>query len=159
MDNAPAWPKSLRVVFVLALTGLAISTYLTYIHFTSPASLACAENGVINCTKVTTSAQSYIMGVPVSVLGLVYFVAMVLLSIPRAACSYVLSIARLATASIGMIFVLYLLAAELLIIRSICLWCSAVHVVSFAIFVITVLTTPPLLARLSKESEKNEEGS
>ena len=35
-------------------------------------------------------------------------------------------------------FVLYLVSAELLIIHAICLWCTAVHVITFILFVLIV---------------------
>jgi uncharacterized membrane protein len=48
-----------------------------------------------------------------------------------------------------MLFVLWLIAAELLIIKSICLWCTGVHVVTFVLFVITLTTAPALLEKES----------
>jgi uncharacterized membrane protein len=41
-----------------------------------------------------------------------------------------------------MIFVLWLLSAELLIIDNICLYCTGVHIVTFALFVIMVRVCP-----------------
>ena len=32
------------------------------------------ESGLVNCTKVTTSPQSYVFGIPVAVLGLAFYV-------------------------------------------------------------------------------------
>ena len=34
--------------------------------------LVCTDADLINCEKVTTSAQSYFLGIPVAVLGLVF---------------------------------------------------------------------------------------
>ena len=42
---------------------------------------------------------------------------------------------------------LWLLTAELVIIHKICLWCTGVHLVTFALFVLTVTSAPSLLAR------------
>jgi uncharacterized membrane protein len=47
--------------------------------------------------------------------------------------------ARLAGAVAGMAFVLWLVYAELFAIRAICLWCTVVHVLAFALFVIVVM--------------------
>jgi uncharacterized membrane protein len=41
-------------------------------------------------------------------------------------------------------FVLWLLGAELLIIDHICLWCSGVHLVTFALLVIILRVGVPL---------------
>ena len=46
---------------------------------------------------------------------------------------------RLAGAVAGMAFVLWLVYAELFVVRAICLWCTVVHVLAFALFVIVVL--------------------
>jgi uncharacterized membrane protein len=54
-------------------------------------------------------------------------------------------IARLALAVVGMCFALYLVAAELVIIGNICLWCTSVHVITFALFVLILATVPPML--------------
>ena len=38
--------------------------------------------------------------------------------------------------------IIYLIIAELFIIKAICLWCSAVHVITFLLFVIIVTASP-----------------
>ena len=42
-------------------------------------------------------------------------------------------------ASGGMLFVLWLLYAELFVIRALCLWCTAMHILTFALFVLVIL--------------------
>ena len=79
--SAPRWRSALA--FLLSLAGLGVSTYLTVDHF-AKVRLACADTGVVNCQKVTTSAQSHFLGIPVAVLGLAFFVAMTLLNLPAA---------------------------------------------------------------------------
>jgi uncharacterized membrane protein len=43
--------------------------------------------------------------------------------------------------------VVYLVTTALFTIKKICLWCTGVHVVTFALFVIVVTSTPALLDR------------
>jgi len=102
-----------------------------------PDVLACASTGVVNCERVTTSAQSELLGVPVALLGLGWFLAMTALCSPWAWRSSVpwIRTARLAGAVAGMVFVLWLVYAELFVIRAICLWCTAVHVCTLGLFV------------------------
>ena len=142
-ERAARSPWSIRktVILVAALFGLGISTYLTIAHYDTHVVLACAENGVINCGKVTTSAESKVFGIPVAVLGLAFFIAMVALSVPPAWRARTIRVAqiRLASAIIGIGFVFYLVYSELFTIRAICLWCSAVHVLTFVLFV-TIVT-------------------
>ena len=150
-ENRPAIPPLAVVVAsgLLALAGLGISVYLTIAHYVGTQILACASNSAINCELVTTSAQSHFLGLPVSVLGLSYYVVAVGLYSPWAWWSSwrPLHLARIVAAVGGMCFVLWLLTAELVIIHKICLWCTGVHVVTFVLFVLTVTSAPSLLAR------------
>ena len=80
MPEHPRWTAPVTVA--LSLAGLGTASYLTYMHYTEPAGLACPDTGVVNCLKVTTSAQSMVGPVPVAVLGVVFFAAMLVLSLP-----------------------------------------------------------------------------
>lgn len=119
---------------IVALIGLAISVYLTVEHFTSPALLACPEGAVINCAKVTSSQWSVILGIPVAVLGLVYFAAMTALLTPAAWNRRALNPVRLAGVAAGVGMALYLIWVELFRVDAICLWCTAVHVCTVVLF-------------------------
>jgi len=134
----PLWFQ--LVTWILAMAGLGVSIYLTIAHFTESKLLGCSENGLVNCTKVTTSPQSYVFGIPVAVLGLAFFVAAVALMSPWAWqwARREVALIRLASVVVGMGFVLYLLYAELFIIGSICLYCTSVHAITFLLFVLTI---------------------
>ncbi|OFW78192.1 MAG: hypothetical protein A2Z48_04420 [Actinobacteria bacterium RBG_19FT_COMBO_70_19] len=136
------------VTMALALGGLAVSIYLTIAHYTDPDLLVCSDSGTVNCSAVTTSAQSTFLGIPVALLGLVWFVAMLALSLPVAwnATSRNVHLVRFAAALGGIGFVLWLVYAELIIIGVICLWCTIAHVLAFGLFVVVVTTAPDLLS-------------
>ena len=135
--------------WLLSFVGLGISIYLTYEHFTGSTTLACTDTGTINCLKVTTSAQSHFLGMPVSVLGLVYFVAAVAFYSPWSwwSRSRLLHQVRIGFSVLGMLMVLWLLTAELVIIKNICLWCTGVHVVTFCLFVLAIVGSQRALER------------
>ena len=135
------------VTWVLSLAGLAISGYLTFTHFAGTQYLACADAGVVNCGVVTTSAQSYFLGIPVAVLGLISYAVLSVLNSPWAWRwrPYWVHAVRFVIAVGSMAFVLWLVAAELLIIDHICLWCTGVHVVTFALFAVMVYVAPTQL--------------
>ena len=137
-ERGPA-PWLQIATFVLALAGLGVSIYLTIAHFTESALAGCSESGVVNCTKVTTSPQSYVFGIPVAVLGLAFFVFAVAIMSPWAwrASRREIHLARIASVVVGIGFVLYLIYAELFIIGSICLYCTSVHAITFVLFVLT----------------------
>ena len=125
--------------FVLALAGLGVSIYLTIAHFTESALAGCSESGLVNCTKVTTSPQSYVFGIPVAVLGLAFFVFLVAIMSPWAwqARRREVHMLRIASMVVGIGMVIYLVYAEFIIIGSICLYCTSVHIITFLLFVLT----------------------
>jgi uncharacterized membrane protein len=145
-DSIARWvvPTSLG----LALGGTAVAIYLTMAHYTTPNVLACSASGTVNCEKVTTSAQSTFVGIPVAVLGLGWFVAMVVLCLPTAwrSGSRIVHWTRLLLAIAGVGFALWLVYAELFLIGAICLWCTVAHLCAFGLFVTVILTAPALLA-------------
>ena len=150
---APRW--AVASTAVLALVGLGISTYLTIAHYIGTQALACSDNGAINCAKVTTSPESVILGIPVAVLGLAFYLAAVPLFSPWSwrSTDRRVHILRLVAICTGMVFVLWLIAAELLIIGAICLWCTGVHLVTFGLFVITLTTVTSMLDGSADDDE------
>jgi uncharacterized membrane protein len=135
------------VTLFLSLFGLGVSIYLTITHFDKMA-LVCSDNGAINCAKVTSSPQSVIIGIPVAMLGLAFFVPMILLCLPAAwrSADRRIHLARLLLSITGVGMIVYLIIAELFIIKAICLWCSSVHLITFILFVIIVTASPVVLA-------------
>jgi len=139
----------------LSLAALAIASYLTVTHYSDPTALACPDTGIVNCLKVTTSVYSYILGIPVALLGLCFFTAMLVINFPplwRGRAPWV-AVVRLALAVSGICFVLYLLAAELFSIKAICLWCTGVHVTTFLLFVLVVVSFPLMSPRAVRYRE------
>ncbi len=115
---------------------MAIGSYLTVTHYSDPTALACPDTGIVNCTLVTTSSWSVVLGVPVALLGLVWAVAMTALTVPWAWHSDAAWVARarLALSGAGAAMVLYLIYVELFRIGAICLWCTAMHVTAVCLF-------------------------
>ena len=128
---------------LLCLAGLGVSAYLTIAHYNARVILACPATGIVNCAKVTESPQSAILGVPVALLGLLYFVAITPLHLPAAwrSESGLLRRARVGAAVAGILMVLYLIYTELFTLDALCLWCTAVHTITFLLFVVTLVGT------------------
>ncbi len=128
---------------LLTLAGIAVSGYLTYAHYTTPAVLSCPETALINCTKVTTSAYSEILGVPLALLGLLFFVTMLPVQLPWAwrRPEKWLQLCRLVFASSGILMIFWLIYVEFFLLNAICLYCSAVHLITLLLFGLTALGT------------------
>ncbi|MHB1504154.1 MAG: vitamin K epoxide reductase family protein [Acidimicrobiales bacterium] len=127
---------------LLSLAGVGDAIYLTIAHYAA-VPLACSDTGLINCEKVTTSPQSVVLGIPVAVLGLAWFLAMAVVNLPpmwnpdRALATRISQL-RLVMSVAGMGFVLYLISVELFVVGAICLWCTAAHILAFTLFVVIV---------------------
>lgn len=135
----PGWARTASLV--VSVLGLAAAGYLTIEHYNQNAGLACPDTGTINCAKVTESEYGTFLGVPVALLGLLFFAGMVLLCLPfawRLADRRVTRL-RLGSLVIGLVFVLYLVWAELFAIGALCLWCTGVHVLTLALFTVVAL--------------------
>ena len=147
VEASPATRRVGLSAFALSLIGVVLSTYMTIAHFTEVTILACSGRGELSCTAVTTSPQSRVFGIPVALLGLGFFVVMSILSSPplwrRGARGLALS--RTALAAVGLLFVFWLIAAEILIIGHVCLWCTGVHVVMIALVLVLTRATPAQL--------------
>jgi uncharacterized membrane protein len=145
--EVPVW--LIVTSLTLCLLGLGIAGYLSYEHHTAATTLACPDTGTINCVKVTTSSYSRFFGMPVSDLGLAFFAVMTVVCFPmawRAGAQWVW-VVRLAVAAGGVAFALYLVWAELFQIDAICLWCTAVHVVTVALFAVVAIGSALLPTR------------
>lgn len=112
--------RTLRAAAALvALAGIAVAGYLTWVHF-DDAALVCVAGG--GCETVQESEYAEIAGIPVALLGLGAYVVLLGLVIWDTAT------ARLAAATIafvGLLFSVYLVVLQLLVIDAVCVWCLA----------------------------------
>jgi uncharacterized membrane protein len=119
---------------VVALIGLGVASYLTYVHYAGESPACLAGGG--GCEKVQSSHYAKLAGIPVSVLGLVGYAAiLVSLFVPGETGRFVGAL----TALIGFGFSLYLTYLELFQIHAICQWCVGSAVLMTMLAVLTVL--------------------
>ncbi len=112
--------STLRIVMiVLTLIGIALTAYLTYVHYAG-IKVACVQ-GHNECEAVQTSTYSKVAGVPVALLGLIGYIAVLgTLAVPQSETT------RLATLAItfgGFAFSCYLTYREVFTLEKICEWC------------------------------------
>jgi uncharacterized membrane protein len=122
---------------VIALVGLGVAAYLTYVHYAGLHPLCLASGG---CEKVQSSHWSKLGGIPVATIGLVGYAAILaLLFFPGE-----LGLAGTAlVALVGFGFSAYLTYVELFRIHAVCQWCvaSAVLMTVLAALSVTRLVT------------------
>ena len=108
---------------VLAVLGLGVAAYLTYVHYDGIKPV-CGLGG--DCEKVQTSEWADLAGVPVALLGLIGYAAiLVTLFIEREEAL----VAGALIALVGFGFSAYLTYRELFTIDAICPWCVASAVI------------------------------
>lgn len=124
-----------RALLGLAALGLAIAGYLTYVHYAGVPPVCTAGGG---CEKVQTSHWAKLSGVPVAVIGLAGYAAILAaLALPGEAAR--MTATGLAVAGAG--FSAYLTYLELFDIHAICQWCVASAVVMAALAVLALVRT------------------
>lgn len=111
-------------VGVLALVGLGIASYLTYARYSGDALYCVAGRG--GCETVQRSDYAKVAGIPVAVLGLCAYAALLVTALwpGRNAAA-----AGVGIAVAGAAFSAWLLYAQLVLIDAICQWCVANDVV------------------------------
>lgn len=129
---------------ILCLLALADSAYLTYAHYTTATVLACPSNpkSWVDCALVTQSSYSHPFGIPVVIPGCIWCVAMLALCSPWGwrAASVWFSRLRVAGAVAGVGMVFWLVWAELKL-RHICEYCTGVHILTVALFIVILFAT------------------
>ena len=147
--SPPGVSRRIRITaLVLSLLGLADSTYLTIAHFQANLlSQTCPANSVDNCVAVTTGPWSHPFGIPVAILGLAFYVAFVTINLPYFWKTKDVRVhwLRAAMSVSGIGFVLYLIYVELFLAKLICLYCTGVHIVTFALFILIAVTLPKMV--------------
>jgi uncharacterized membrane protein len=129
------------LVAAAAVAGLAVSVYLTFVHF-STVPLACSTSGTVNCERVLTSGFGVIggSGVPTSASGIVWFGVSAGLAIAQLAGRGwpLLTRAQLAWSALGLVTVVGLIFIEIVVLGAICLWCTAAHALVVLTFLLVI---------------------
>jgi uncharacterized membrane protein len=110
---------SRRLSVAVALAGLAIAGYLTIAHFAGAAPVCAIAHG---CATVQKSAYAELAGIPVALLGLLGYAA-ILASLAADGERGRTVTAALAFAGFG--FSAWLTYVEVVELRAICVWCVA----------------------------------
>jgi uncharacterized membrane protein len=113
----------------LAVLGLAISAYLTWVHY---AGIEPVCTGISDCERVQSSEYAELVGIPVALLGVAGYAALLGSLWVRVELTALLSYLALA-------FSAYLTWAELFRIDAICQWCVVSALTTLAIAVLATL--------------------
>jgi uncharacterized membrane protein len=131
----PARERKLAIAIgAISIVGIAVATYLTYVHYAGIEPICAAGGG--GCEKVQTSEYADLLGIPVAVLGLAGYIAILgSLALPG-------DLGRIAGAVLalsGFGFSMYLTYREIFTIEAICQWCVGSAVLMTALAILTVV--------------------
>ena len=126
----------------VALAGLGIAGYLTTVHYAGGTPVCAVAHG---CATVQQSDYAAFAGLPVAVLGLLGYVA-ILGSLARDGETWRTAAAFLSLAGLG--FSAWLTYVELGVLHAVCIWCvgSAICMALLAAVTIYRMVVSPLRA-------------
>jgi uncharacterized membrane protein len=118
---------------LLALVGVAIAGYLTWVHYAGLQPFCVGGGG--SCERVQSSRWSELGGVPVAVLGLGgYLLLLASLALPEAPGRTAAALLAL----VGAGFSAWLTYVELAKIDAVCQWCAASAVVMLLLAIVSL---------------------
>lgn len=139
-DRARWLPYTFLAVAVL---GFADASYLTAKHFSGTAIPCSLTHG---CEIVTTSVYATPLGIPVALLGTLYYLAVIGLTFVAidARSQHFFRIATRLTL-IGFLSSIWFVFVQVGILHAICQWCMISAVTSTILFVLGYIVTPRLI--------------
>ena len=148
------------LLLACALLGLGASVTSSYVHYqmlTDPTYTSfCDVSATVSCTQAYLSRYGSVMGVPVAILGVIFFVVVGLMialapkprptaagkkrrGLPKPPASRVRTSRPMCSRCrpSGLVFTLYLAWASLFQLRALCLLCAVTYVAVVGLFVIS----------------------
>ncbi len=143
-SNQPSSPKSiwrskllLAGLVVFALIGFADTGYLTALHYIGEVPTCTLIEG---CEIVLTSKYAVIFGVPLALVGALYYLSLVLLSVwyvDRGRRQTLLNIFQLS--GLGFLMSLGLLYLQIFVLRAVCEYCLTSLISTTGVFLVSYL--------------------
>lgn len=150
MLNSMKGKKLLLILVFLSILAIADTAYLLYLHNNIDLTGFCAEGSAFDCNLVNQSSYAEFFGIPVALLGLIYYIAFFLITLLfylgydlRAMCKkikrrhqyWVIIIIPL----IGTLFALRLTYIETFILHAWCPFCLIQQVLVILMLIISII--------------------
>lgn len=128
--------RAIRIAILIAsLLGAGVMAYLTRLHFLDTGSAYCDISEGFSCSIVNKSIYSEVLGIPLAILGLVYFLAVpYLLFNPQIKKPYRWI---LLFSVFSLVFGLYLSGIEQIVLASVCIFCEISKVIMVVLIVLS----------------------
>lgn len=141
------------LITVLSVVALGLSGYLTWSTWSSSPVAGCTGEGLVDCDTVLSSIWSKWLGLPVSLFGLVTYIAILASIWPVAkhangsAWTILFTCSLLAAGA-----AIWFISLQAIVIHSFCFYCLIVHACGLSVCVCTLL-----LLRIATEDEVGAE--
>lgn len=132
--------RTLRIaMIVLSVIGIALAGYLTYVHYAHVKVLCTSSHngGESECGAVQKSVYSELVGVPVALLGLLGYIAILGTLLMRQTENTRMATLLIALGGFG--FSAYLTAREVFTLEKICEWCVTSAIMMTILMVLAVV--------------------
>jgi uncharacterized membrane protein/protein-disulfide isomerase len=174
ISSVPMTSRNRTLLLVFALLGLAASVSSSYVHYqmlTDPTYTSfCDVSATVSCTEAYSSRYGSFLGVPVAILGAVFF-TVVLLMVALAPKPRLIQAGKkvraaeaagvagenvpayvFALSAIGLVFTVYLAWASWFQLRAFCLLCATSYVAVVGLFVVSWKATSVPLSTLPQRA-------
>jgi len=145
---------SRRLVWVLALCGLAAALTSLYAHYqmlAQPGYLSfCDINETVSCQQAYLSRFGSVRGVPVALYGVIFFGSVLVLAFlgeaGPAPVRESMPLYLFAAATVGLAVTLYMAYAAFFVLKAVCLMCLATYAAVIGLFIVSGLSRsmPPM---------------
>src|SRR5512139_2288572 len=130
---------SRKIMLVLTVVGLLVAVYMTIYKWTNNNSM-CLGSG--DCSTVNASPYSEIYGIPVALVGVGGYAAILLLLLMDSRNNFVRQNGTLLIFGLsltGFIFTVYLVYIEFAVLDAICPFCLTSQIVMTIIFILSII--------------------
>ncbi len=133
--------KFFKVIFIaLGMVGLGVSSYLTFLHFSQTSAFCRIGEIFSNCDVVLQSKYSEILGIPVALLGMIfYFSTLVIFLLLVYKKSKIFLRLLFFIEMIGVIFSAIFTYIQFFVIEALCPYCLTSAVVTMLLFLLSVV--------------------
>lgn len=120
-----------KIAKCLIFAGILDTVYLTWEHYVNivpPCPVHSILGSFIDCGKVLHSSYANLFGIPLSLLGLLYFIFLLVIFKTKY-FKYIIIF--------GLLFSLYLFFIQISVLHAICLYCTLSGMINLLLFMVT----------------------
>lgn len=142
-------PRRRLLSWLFALLGVGAASASSYVHYqlirNPDYTSVCDISSTVSCTEAYLSPYGSLFGVPVALLGLLFFAVVIALLVaerradPAMAANVPGYVFALST--IGLAFTLYMAYAAFFVLKAVCLFCVLTYVAVIGLFIVSAAAT------------------